>query len=414
MLRIRRLYWPHVFLIPLLHLLACVLLVATHAFAQGLPTEAISVANGRVVFGGEVFVTAGEQDPGWFNYTGYEYNALRNFRASLSTEVRPSSHVQFLAEIRLDHGEHLSAYAMFMRVRPWPERRFDVQVGRVPPTFGAFTRTIYAYENVVIGQPLAYQYLLILRTDAVPSNADDLLVQRGNGWLTQYPVGSSERTTGLPVFNNNRYDTGVQVHGVKGPFEWTGAVTTGSLSDPRLSDNNGRPQLAGRAIVQLGPAIKVGASGARGAWLDNSLNPDLPRGETASDFRQAAWAVDAEASAGRWLARAELLQSSWQLPELRAPYITAPITARSLIVEARVKLLPSLSIAGRGDVLTFDDLAGSRETLPWEAPTRRFEGALTFKVTRNVNFKTAVQWNKRDGGRVRHDTLLAGQIVYWF
>jgi hypothetical protein len=413
-LRIRRLYWPHVPVVPLLHLLACVLLVATHAFAQGLPSEAISVANGRVVFGGEVFVTAGEEDPGWFNYTDYEYSALRNFRASLSTEVRPSSRVQFLAEVRLDHGEHLSAYALFLRLRPWPERRFDVQVGRVPPTFGAFNRTVYAYDNIVIGQPLAYQYLLTLRTDAVPRTADDLLRQRGNGWSTQYPVGSNERVPGVPLFNNNRYDTGVQVHGVKGPFEWIGAVTTGTLSDPRLSDNNGRPQLVGRAIVQLGPAVKVGASGARGAWLDETLDPSLPTGQRAVDFRQAAWAVDAEASAGRWLARAEWLQSSWRLPEVAAPYISEPVLARSLIVEGRVRLSPGLSVAARGDALSFADLAGSTVTLPWEAPTRRLESALTIKITRNINAKFAVQMNRRDGGRVRHDTLLAGQLVYWF
>jgi hypothetical protein len=401
-------------LVPLLHVLACVLLVAARASAQGLPSEAISVANGRVVFGGEVFVTAGESDPGWFNYTDYEYNALRNFRASLATEVRPSSHFQFLAEIRLDHGEHLSAYAMFLRIRPWPERRFDVQIGRVPPTFGAFNRTIYAYDNVVIGQPLAYQYLLALRTDAAPLTADDLLRQRGNGWLTQYPVGSSERTPGVPVFNTNRYDTGLQVHGVKGPIEWTGAVTTGSLSDPRLSDNNGQLQMAGRAIVQLGAPLKVGASVARGAWLDGSLDTSLPAGETANDFHQAAWAIDTELSAGRWVARAEWLQSSWRLPAFAAPYISEPVVARALIVEGRVRLWPGLSLAARGDGLMFDDLTGSSATLPWEAPARRFETAVTVKITRNINAKVAMQRNRRDGGRVRHDTLLAGQLVYWF
>jgi hypothetical protein len=413
-LRIGRLYWPHVPVVPLLRLLACVLLVATRASAQGLPSEAISVANGRVVFGGEVFVTVGEHDPGWFNYTDYEFNVLRNVRASLSTEVRPSRHVQFLAEVRLDHGQYLSAYAWFMRVRPWPERRFDVQIGRVPPTFGAFSRTMYAYNNIVIGQPLAYQYLLTLRTDAVPQTADDLLRARGNGWLTAYPIGSQEYLPGMPLFNSNRFDTGVQVHGVKGPLEWTGAVTTGSLSDPLLSDNNGRPQYAGRAIVQLGPALKLGASGARGSWLDASLDPALPAGDRAREFHQAAWGVDADLSAGRWLARAEWLQSSWRLPAIEAPFIVDPLVARALIVEARVKLFPGLSLAARGDAVMFADLAGSTSTLPWEAPVQRFESAVNFSLTRNINAKVAWQTNRRQGGRVRHDSLLAAQLVYWF
>ena len=133
-----------------------------------------------------MFATFGGSDPGWFNYTDYEYNALRNVRASLTTAVRVTSRVQVLSEIRLDHGERLSAYALFLRLRPWPTRRFDIQVGRVPPTFGAFTRTIYAYDNLVIGQPLAYQYLLSIRPRAVPASTDDLVAMRARGWRSQF------------------------------------------------------------------------------------------------------------------------------------------------------------------------------------------------------------------------------------
>lgn len=413
MLRIGRLYWARVSPVPLLHLLAC-LLLASSASAQVLPSEPVSVADGRVVFGGEIFATYGEHDPGWFNYSDYEYNALRNFRISFSTEVRPSQRLQLLAEVRLDHGQYLSAYALFVRIRPWPGRRFDIQVGRVPPTFGAFRRTVYAYDNALIGQPLAYQYLLTLRPDAVPRTADDVLRIRGGGWLVAYPVGSSELAPGVPLFNSNLYDTGAQVHGVVGPLEWVGAVTTGSLSDPQVTDNNSRPQAVGRATVQLGPAVRIGASAARGAWLDETLDPDLPSGDTASDYRQSAFAVDAEVSGGRWLGRAEWIRASWRLPELAAPPITDPVVAQSLILEGRVRLWPGLSLAARADTLQFNELTGSVETLEWEAPTKRFETALTYAVRRNIATKLAWQRNHRDGGRVRHDSLLAGQILFWF
>jgi hypothetical protein len=399
--------------VPLLHVLAS-LLLAARVSAQGLPAEPVAIAGGRVVFGGEAFVTYGEDDPGWFNYTDYEFSALRNVRLSLATEVRPSTRLQVLAEVRLDHGEHLSAYALFARIRPWPDRRFDVQIGRVPPTFGAFRRTVYAYDNALIGQPLAYQYLLTLRSDSVPIDADELLRARGNGWLVGYAVGNPERGPGVPLFNSNLYDTGVQVHGVAGVVEWTGAVTAGSLSDPQLSDNNGRPQAVGRVTVQLGPAVRLGASGARGAWLDESLDASLPAGRTASDYRQEAVAVDAEVSSGRWLGRAEWIRASWRLPALAAPVIADPLVAESLIVEGRVKIWPGVSVAARADTMQFSDLAGSTETLPWEAPVRRLEAAVNYAITRNIGTKVAWQRNRRDGGRVRHDSLLAGQLLYWF
>ena len=47
-------------------------------------------------------------------------------------------------------------YALYLRIRPWLNRDFDIQVGRVPPTFGAFARRTYANDNPLIGYPLAY------------------------------------------------------------------------------------------------------------------------------------------------------------------------------------------------------------------------------------------------------------------
>jgi len=391
----------------------CLALAGT-ARAQSLPSEPISVGNGRFVFGGEFFVTYGSEDPGFFNYNDYEYNALRNVRAAVSTEVRISRHVQALGEARLEHGDEFSAYALFVRLKPWAERRFDVQLGRVPPTFGAFTKTIYAYNNIVIGQPLAYQYLLSLRSDSVPGTADDLLRMRGRGWLSEFPVGNPARAAGLPIVNTARYDTGVQVHGVVGLVEWTGAVTAGSLSDPRTGDNNGRPQYAGRVVAHALPGLHFGVSGARGPWLDESLDEPLTGTGAARDYTQTAVGVDVEASHGPWVARGEWLRSSWSLPELGPPAIADPVLADSLIAEARYRLRPGLSLAVRGDGLLFSDVAGAGGVSPWEANVGRFEAAITASVIRNIMAKFAWQRNWREGGRVRHDTLIAGQLVYWF
>ena len=63
----------------------------------------------------------------------------------------------------------------------------------------------------------------------------------------------------------------MQLHGVAGMIEWTGAVTAGSLSDPRFHDNNSGRQLAGRAVVRPAAAMMFGVSAARGAWLNETL-----------------------------------------------------------------------------------------------------------------------------------------------
>ena len=231
---------------------------AREAAAQLLPEQPISLAGGHFVLGAEVAATLAPDDPGFFNYTSYEYSAIRNLRLGVSVEVRANDHVQVLGEVRLDQGHVLEAYGLFLRIRPWPGRRFDLQAGRIPPTFGSMTRTAYGSGNLLVGQPLAYQYLLSIRSDALPANADDLVRMRGRGWLSNFPIGNTEPGPGLPMVNTSRWDTGIQAHGVNGVFEWTGAISVGSLSDPRLRDNNGGRQLAGRVVTRPTPALAFG------------------------------------------------------------------------------------------------------------------------------------------------------------
>ncbi|HLB85387.1 MAG TPA: hypothetical protein VJK00_11665, partial [Steroidobacteraceae bacterium] len=52
--------------------------------AQVLPEHPISLAGGHFVFGAEVTATIAPEDPGFFNYTSYEFSALRNLRMGVS------------------------------------------------------------------------------------------------------------------------------------------------------------------------------------------------------------------------------------------------------------------------------------------------------------------------------------------
>ena len=131
--------------------------LATTARAQGLPSEPISIGNGRIVIGAGITASIAPEDPGFFNYTSYEYSALRNFRLGVAVEARPSARLQILGEVRLDSADRLRPHVLFARVRPWPARRFDVQAGLIPPTFGAFSHRTYGVDNLLPGQPLAYQ-----------------------------------------------------------------------------------------------------------------------------------------------------------------------------------------------------------------------------------------------------------------
>lgn len=397
--------------------LVLMLLAAAPAAGQAVPDGPVSLANGRVVVSGEVTATvasASAADDGWFNYSSYEHSTLRNLRVAIAGEARLSRRLTFVGELRSDHFAMVEAYAAFLRIRPWTARPFDLHVGRIPPTFGAFARRPYNLDNPVVGLPLAYQYLTSLRADALPRHADDLAAMRARGWAASYPVGQPDAAPGLPLVNALEWDTGVQVRSRHGPVVWLTSVTTGTLSNPRVADDNRGPQLAGRVTVDAGPAVTLGASAARGPYLSRDLAGVLPGGTTTERHRQRALGADVAVSRGRWLLRAEVLRSSWDVPTFEEPRLPSAVSAWAAFTEGRVRVAPGLDLAGRFERLGFSRITTSRGRLPWDAPVDRAEVAIGWTPQRHLTLKAAWQINMRDGGQVRTSRLGALQCIAWF
>ncbi len=398
--------------------------VAVSAAAQALPSEPIALAGGRVTIGGDLSLSVGPEDGGFFNYTDYDHSALRLFRVDLTTSIAPSPHFAVLGEIRDELGlfgrlgdesaNTLRAYALYARIRPWTERAIDIQVGRVPPTFGAFARRIYANDNLLIGYPLAYQYLTSLRPDALPWNADELLRMRARGWLSSFSIGNQTPQNGVPLATAFRWDTGIQVHAATEAIDGTVAVTTGTLSNPRITDDNSAPQVVGRVSVHPIPGLIAGLSASRGPFVSSTAARGAVGDGHDTAFTQAAWGGDLEYSRGYYLVRAETIWSQWKLPALGAPLIDVPLSALSTYVEGRYKLRPGLYLAARIDHLGFSDVVGSAGPQSWEAAVTRVEVGGGYSLQRNLMLKLSVQRNTRDGGRLTNETFAAAQVVYWF
>jgi hypothetical protein len=383
------------------------------AGAQHWPTEPVAFAGGRVLVAGDASATFGTEDPGWFTYTDYETSAIRRLRSGVTVEARASEHVSFLAEIRAETGTGVTPYAWYVRVSPFGSGVMDIQAGRIPPVFGAFARRSYPQDNPLIGSPLAYQYLTSLRPDAIPATADDLLQMRGHGWQVSYPVGNPEPHNGVPVVAAERWDTGVEMRVGRPRFEAAAAYTVGSLSSPRVQDDNGGRQVAGRVSWHPVPAFAVAVSAADGRFVADGVRqarPDAPPG----DDDQRAWGIDAEASWGRWLVRGEFVASRWKLPPLDAPQIRDALESRAGYVEAKIRLGPRLYAAVRGDQLRFSSIAGSSGTTTWDANVSRVEYGVGYTVRRGFVVKASGLSNWRDGGRVRASTLAAVQALFWF
>jgi hypothetical protein len=321
--------------------------------------------------------------------------------------------------VRTENFDAVRPYALYLRIRPWTERDFDIQIGRVPPTFGAFARRTYANDNPLIGYPLAYQYLTTVRPDAVPASAEELLSKRSSGWLVHYSLGDPSFEQGVPLVSAFRWDTGVQAHAKAGLVSATAAITAGTVSNPLFSDDNDGRQFAGRIELRPVVGLILGTSYARGPFVgDAAAHAAVGDGHT-STFTQTAWGADAEYSRDHYLLRFETIISEWRLPSATPPAgqlpLRVPLSADSISFEGRYKLRPDWYVAARFDHLGFSDLTTTTATLPWDAPVTRLEIGVGYSIQRNLLLKAAVQHDDRDGGKLLQTSrMFAGQLVYWF
>ncbi|HEX7942139.1 MAG TPA: hypothetical protein VF488_10065, partial [Gemmatimonadaceae bacterium] len=347
------------------------------------------------------------EDSGFFNYSDYEHSTLRMARFAVSTSVRITSQLSALGDIRVENASGPKPYGVYLRFRPFERHDFDIQAGRIPTTFGAFSRRAYSTDNPLIGYPLAYQYLLSLRPDALPSDTDDLLRMRGRGWLSSFPVGDQTARGGMPLADVFRRDTGVQAHGSIGWLEAAASVTTGSLANPLFKDDNDGRQLAARVVARPFAGLVVGISGSHAPYAASSASSLLHVGDNG--FVQRAFGADIEYSRAHYLVRFETVASSFDLSTIQPR-----LRAVANMIEGRYKLTPRLFFAARADHLGFNTITGTTRQTTWEAPVTRWEVGGGYSVQRNLQLRASLQHNSRDGGRVRTMTALSGQLLYWF
>jgi hypothetical protein len=396
-------------------LFAC-LGIGAPARGQGLPSEPIALAGGRVTVGGDVSATFGSDDPGFFNYTDYEHSALRMLRIDVGAAVNAGEHFALLGELRTENVD-VVPYALYLRITPWTARHFDIQVGRVPPTFGAFARRTYAKDTPLIGYPLAYQYLTTLRPDSLPASADELLRKRGLGWLTRFTIGDTTLDRGVPLVSAFRWDTGVQLHAgaPNGPINATASLTAGTVSNPLFNDDNGGRQVAGRIELRPTAGLIVGTSIARGPFVTETASRIAAGEGHDSEFTQTAWGGDVEFSHAYYLVRLESIVSSWRLPIVQSPALTLPLRAVATSIEGRYTIRPGFYAAARFDHLGFSKLIGTQITQPWDAPVTRIEVGAGYSIVRNLLLKASLQRNTRDGGPLaRRGRFGETQLVWWF
>jgi hypothetical protein len=366
----------------------------------------------HVSAGGEMTAILGRRDDvAFFNYSDYERNILRMARLRLFGEWRAASRLSAIGELRTENDDVMVA-ALYARWQPFTSHDLYVHAGRIPPVIGGFGRHAYGRDNIVVGQPLAYQYLTSLRPDAVPNTVEDLIRMRGRGWQPSFPVGANTIATGVPLVSASRWDTGVSGIWRRDRFEMSAALTRGSPAVPVVDDENGGLMWSGRLAARLTHGITIGVSGARGQWLTNDVL-DLTRDKRSTPSSQSLVGADLEFGHGPWLVRGEWLRSVFETPFVSLDNPDRKLRAWSGFAEARYRPFPRWQVGARIDRIAFGP-APVLSATSWDADVDRVEVVAGFRATRHLEIRGGWQHNWRDGGRVRERGLPILAVLGWF
>jgi len=215
----------------------------------------------------------------------------------------------------------------------------------------------------------------------------------------------------VPLVSAFTWDTGVQVSAGWNMVAGAVSVTNGTPSNPRVSDDNAGKQVSVRTTLTPATGLTFGTSYARGEFLDRRIRPLLSN--PGHDYDQTAAEVDVAYSRDHWLARVETVRSEWMMP-IGTSGSAMPLRALATTFEGRYTFTPGWYAAARVEHLGFSRIATATDVTEWEAPVTRTEVGVGCYVQRNLIFKTSLEINRRDGGRIKSSQLLAAQLLYWF
>jgi len=322
-----------------------------------------------------------------------------NVRLRLFGDVVLNSRWTVFNQILIDPSSREGVHSFlrsYLRFEAFKKEKADLslQAGVVPTPFGAYSPRAYSDKNPLVSDPLLYHYFTTLRSNQLPANNADLLRHRGQGQASDFTGfaggGSTSRFNGLPMIYDTCWDVGLQAVGSLGRLEYTVGVAQGTLSTPRIfgGDNNDGKQLSGRLAFVPMAGLVLGASYARGPYLDSALEASLPAGTDVDDFNQEIYGFDLEYGVRHLALYAELAKNRWEHPNITdGQGRREDLETLGWYVEGRYTLAPGFFAAVRYDRIDFGEIhdgTGTGRKVPWNYDVYLWEYGLGYYLTDRV------------------------------
>jgi hypothetical protein len=336
-------------------------------------------------------------------------DTLFNPRLTLFLDTQVGSQTYFFAQSRIDRGfdpsDHgadvrLDEYAL--RVTPWEDGRFTLQIGKFATVIGNFVPRHLSWENPFINAPLVYENVTALedRTGHLVANLEQALL--------------FEKYEFIPVIWGPSYASGLSVSGRIGKFDYAGELKNTSLSSrPESWDvtTNGfeNPTVSTRIGFRPNQMWNFGLSASDGAFLRPDAESLLPHGRDIGDYREKVLGQDISFAWHHVQIWAEFYEARFEIPRL------GDADTFAWYVEAKYKFSPRFFGALRWNQQLFDKIdSNSRSDISLGQDIWRLDAAAGYRFTPYVQLKLQYSFQQETSGARNDNHILAAQLTVRF
>src|SRR5437016_9614679 len=336
---------------------------------------------------------------------------LFNPRLTLFLDAQVGSQAYFFAQARLDRGfdpsDHgadvrLDEYAL--RITPWQDGRFTLQVGKFATVVGNWVPRHLPWDNPFINAPLVYENVTAIQDKYAPYSPLYFI----------YAPYSQGKYAFNPVIWGPSYASGISISGRLGRFDYAAEIKNASLSSRPESWNVtetgfDNPTFTGRLGFRPNEAWNFGVSASDGAYFRQEAERTLPPGRDIDDYREFVLGQDASFAWHHLQVWAEFYEARFEVPRV------GDADTFANYFEAKYKFTPQLFGALRWNEQLFSNVNdGYGHNVRWGEDLGRIDVAVTYRFTPHAQLKLQYDFQHETSGPGDNNHLFAAQFTVRF
>ncbi|MCC6962179.1 MAG: hypothetical protein IT585_02915 [candidate division Zixibacteria bacterium] len=319
------------------------------------------------------------------NLTFKKFSNYDFIRARIFFDAAASENASVFTQILIDN-DRFHLYGAYVRLSRIGGKSLNLHAGLIPNTVGYWGPRTYSDKNPLISVPLMYNYHTALNPGADQVSTAQLFWQRGRGYARY----------GWPILYDACWNTGVELYGAIGSFDWSVAAISGTLSSPAIQPEKDMPQFTAKLTCYASSALSIMLNGFAGPYLSSleSLEANgaeyedgYHSGKSAEDYLNYGGGIGTLFDYGYLEALAEGFWTRWEHP------IFGNLDAYSAYLNLRYKFAPQWYLAGRIETIRFSQLdfgTGLGEQ-DWDYPLNRMELGVGYRLDPSVTLKAVTQ-----------------------